>query len=221
MRIYLATVAADDIRWAANAGLLDGIVATPAVLSAELPHADPREVLAELAERDTQPIFASVGSLDADEITRGGKALAKITEHVIIAIPFVEDALPAMRRLSSAGIRCAATLVHSVAQGLLAARAGASLVVVAVDALEAVGQPSDHIIRGLRDAFDRSATECDVVAAGPGSAVRFAEVSAAGADAVVVTPAQLRSFLQHPLTDRGVDRFLGDVSRRAKPRRAR
>ena len=89
MRIYLATVAADEIRWAADAGLLDGIVATPAVLAAEVPHADPREMLAELAERDQVPIFASVGSLDADEITRGGKALAKITEHVIIAIPFV------------------------------------------------------------------------------------------------------------------------------------
>lgn len=221
MRLYLATVAADDIRWAANAGLLDGIVATPAVLAAELPHADPREVLAELAERDALPIFASVGTLDAREVTRGGKALAKLAEHVIVAIPFVEDALPALRDLSAAGIRCAATLVHSVAQGLLAAHAGASFVVVAVDALEAVGQPSDHVIRGLREAFDRSATECDVVAAGPGSAQRFAEVAAAGADAVVVTPAQLRSFLQHPLTDRGVDRFLGDVSRRAKPRRAR
>ncbi|MHB1298569.1 MAG: transaldolase family protein [Gemmatimonadaceae bacterium] len=221
MRIFLATVVADEIRWAAEAGLLDGIVATPAVLAAELPHADPREVLAELSERDSYPIFASVGSLDADEITRGGRALAKITEHVIIAIPFVEDALPAIRRLSTAGVRCAATLVHSSAQGLLAARAGASLVVVAVDALEAIGQSSDHVIRELRESFDRSAVECDVVAAGPASASRFAEVAAAGADAVVVTPSTLRSFLQHPLTDRGVDRFLGDVSRRAKPRRAR
>lgn len=221
MRIYLATVAADEIRWAANAGLLDGIVATPAVLAAEAPHADPREMLAELAERDQVPIFASVGSLDADEITRGGKALAKITEHVIIAIPFVVDALPALRRLSSSGVRCASTLIHSVAQGILAAHAGASLVVVAVDALEAVGQPSDTVIRELRDAINRSSIECDVVAAGPASASRFAEVTAAGADAVVVTPAMLRSFLQHPLTDRGVDHFLGDVSRRAKPRRAR
>lgn len=221
MRIYLATVAADDIRWAKDAGLLDGIVATPAVLAAELPHADPREVLAEVAERDALPIFASVGSLDAAEIVRGAKALAKLAEHLIVAMPFVEDALPALRQLSRSGTRCAATLVHSVAQGLLAARAGASLVVVAVDALEAVGQPSDHVIRGLREAFDREAVECDVVAAGPGSAQRLAEVAAAGADAVVVTPTQLRSFLQHPLTDRGVDRFLGDISRRAKPRRAR
>lgn len=221
MRLYLATVAADDIDWAADAGLLDGIVATPAVLSSELPHADPREILAELAERTSLPIFASVGALEAEEITRGGKALARIAEHVIVAIPFVEDAIPALRRLAADGVRCAATLVHSVAQGLLAAKAGASLVVVPVDALEAVGHPADSVIRGLRAAFDRSPSECDIVAAGPSSATRFAEVAAAGADAVVVTPATLRAFLQHPLTDRGLDRFLGDVSRRAKPRRAR
>jgi transaldolase len=221
MRVYLASVSADEIRWAGDAGLLDGIVATPAVLAAELPHADPREVLAELAERHTLPIFASVPAIDADGIARGGKALSRIAEQVIIAIPFVEDAIPAMRLLAVEGIRCAATLVHSVAQGLLAAKAGASLVVVPVDALEAVGEPVDAVIRGLRAAFDRAAVECDVVAAGPASAARFAEVTAAGADAIVVAPATLRSFLQHPLTDRGLDRFMGDVTRRAKPRRAR
>jgi transaldolase len=221
MRLYLATLAAEEIRWATAAGLIDGIVATPAILSAELPHADPREVLAELVERTALPIFASVPSLDAAEIARQGKALSRIAEHVIVAIPLVEDALPAMRRLSKDGIRVAATLVHSVAQGLLAAKAGASHVVVAVDALEAVGHAADGIVRGLREALDRSAHECDVVAAGVPSAARFAELAAAGADAAVVTPAALRSFLLHPLTDRGVDRFLGDISRRAKPRRTK
>ncbi len=221
MRLYLATVAADEIRWATAAGLLDGVVATPAILSAELPHADPREVLAELAERTALPMFASVPSLDAGEIARQGKALSRIAEHVIIAVPFVEDALPAIRRLSSDGVRVAATLVHSVAQGLLAAKAGATHVVVAVDALEAVGHPADAVIGGLRVVLDRASLECDVVAAGAPSATRFAELAAAGADATVVTPAALRSFLQHPLTDRGIDRFLGDISRRAKPRRTK
>ena len=97
MRLYLATVAADDLRWATEAGLCDGVVATPAVLAAELPQADPREVVGELAERTALPIFAGVPSLDAAEIARGGKALARIAEHVIVAIPFVEDALPAFR----------------------------------------------------------------------------------------------------------------------------
>jgi transaldolase len=221
MRLYLATVSADEIRWATAAGLCDGIVATPAVLAAELPQADPREVLAELAERTTLPIFASVPSLDTAEIVRAGKALARIAEHVIIAIPFVEDAIPAMQRLRADGVRCAATLVHSVAQGLLAAKAGASLAVIPVDALDAVGHSANEVVHGLRAALDRTSIECDVVAAGPSSAMRFAELAAAGANAAVLAPGLLRSLLQHPLTDRGIDRFLGDVSRRAKPRRAR
>jgi transaldolase len=221
MRLYLATVAADEIRWATDAGLCDGVVATPAVLAAEVPQADPREVLVELAERTSLPVFASVPSLDAAEIVRGGKGLAKLTEHLILAIPFVEDALPAVRRLRKEGIRCAATLVHSVAQGVLAAKSGASFVVVPVDALDAVGTPAEQVVRGLRLAFDRMAIECDVVAAGPSSAARFGELAVAGADAAVLTTAALRSLLQHPLTDRGIDRFLSDVSRRAKPRRAK
>ena len=221
MRLYLATVAADEIRWATAAGLLDGIVATPGVLAAEVPHADPREVLGELAERTSLPIFASVPSLAADEIIRGAKTLGRIAEQVIVAVPFVEDALPAVRRLSQDGVRVAATLVHSAAQGLLAAKAGASHVVVAVDALEAVGQPAAQVVADLRSAIDRALLECDVVAAGALSATRVAELAVAGAHAAVVTPADLRGFLQHPLTDRGLDRFLGDISRRAKPRRAK
>jgi transaldolase len=222
MRLYLATVAADEIAWALEARLLDGIVATPSVLAAELPMADPREVLAELAEPGHPvPIFASVGSLDPGAIVRGAKDLRKLTEQIVIAVPFAEDTLPALRRLSADGVRVAATLVHSVAQGILAAKTGASMVVVPVDALEAVGEQAERTIGDLRDIFARDAVECDVVAAGPPNAARFGELAAAGADAAVVTPAALRSFLQHPLTDRGVDRFLGDVSRRAKPRRAR
>lgn len=221
MRLYLASVAPKEIQWATDAGLLDGIVATPAVLAAELPHADPREILAELADLGPRPIFASVPSLEANEIHRQGKALAKIAEHLVIAIPFVDDALPALRRLSADGVRCAATFVHSAAQGILAAHVGAAYVVVPVDALEAVGHPAEEVVHGLRAAFDRSSVECDIVVAGSSSATRFAELAAAGADAAVLPPTALRSFLQHPLTDRGIDRFLGDISRRAKPRRTK
>ena len=152
---------------------------------------------------------------------RGAKALRQSVEHLIIAIPFVEDAIPAIHQLSTTGVRCAATLVHSVAQGVLAAKAGASLVVVPVDALDTVGERAELTIAELRAALDRSTTECDIVVAGPANAARFGALAAAGADAAVVTPATLRSFLQHPLTDRGIDRFLGDISRRAKPRRTK
>ena len=76
-------------------------------------------------------------------------------------------------------------------------------------------------MRAQRDALRAFTMDCDVVVAGPPNAARFAELAAAGADAAVVTVDVLRSFLQHPLTDRGIDRFLVDVSRRARPRRTK
>ncbi|MEK0430751.1 MAG: hypothetical protein RL139_555 [Gemmatimonadota bacterium] len=221
MRLYLASVLPDEIRWATALGLCDGVVATPSVLAATVPHADPTEILAEVAALTPLPIFASVAPLEADRIVRDARALVRLAEHVVVAVPFIEDAIPAFPRLRADGVRCAATFVHSVAQGLLAAKAGASHAVIAVDALEAVGQAAEVVVRDLRAALDRARLECDVVAAGPATAARFGELAAAGADAAVVGPDALRGLLQHPLTDRGVDRFLVDVSRRAKPRRAK
>lgn len=222
MRLYFATIDADDIRWGLTARMLDGVVATPSVIAAALPNADQREVIAELLA-DGLPLhyFVSVGSLDPDVIIREGKELRRLGEGVILAIPFIEDTLPAIAELAGSGVPVAATLIHSAAQGVLAAKAGATKVVLAVDALEATGLRAEDVVRDLHAIFAREAVECDVVVAGPPNAARFGELAAAGADAAVVTPEAVRSFLQHPLTDRGVDRFLVDVSRRAKPRRTK
>lgn len=221
MRLYLASVNPDEIRWALQSGLIDGVVATPRVLAEEVPQADPLEILTELAALTPLPIFASVGALTPTEVIRGSRALRRIAEQVVIAIPFVEEALPAFRRLSRDGVRCAATFVHSAAQGLLAAKAGATHIVVPVDALDAIDHPGESVIAPLRAMLDRASLECDIVAAGPTTALRLSAMGAAGADAAVVTPLTLRAFVNHPLTDRAVERFLGDVARRAKPRRAR
>jgi transaldolase len=221
MRIFLATTSLDEIRWASDGALIDGVVATPTVIASELPGADARDILAEIARHTVLPVCASVPAIRAADIYKGARELAKVVEHLIVAVPFVEDAVPAIRKLANDGMRVAATLVYSSAQGILAAKVGAAMVTIAVDALESVGQDGRAVIGELREAFDRSGTECDLAAAGPSTAASFAAVAAAGADIAIVTPAVLRALLQHPLTDRGLDRFLGDISRRPKPRRAR
>ncbi len=221
MRIFLATTSLDEIRWATAASLIDGVVATPTIIASELPTADAREVVAEIAKATKLPICASVPAIGASDIYKGARELAKAVDHLVVAIPFIEDAVPAIRRLANDGVRVAATLVYSAAQGILAAKAGASMVTIAIDTLESVGQDGPALIDELRAAFDHASTECDIAAAGPSSASSFASCAAVGADVAIVTPAVLRALLQHPLTDRGLDRFLGDISRRSKPRRAR
>lgn len=221
MRIFLATTSLDDIRWATTASLIDGVVATPTIIATELPTADAREVVTEIARATKLPICASVAAIGAADIYKGARELAKSVDHLIVAVPFIEDAVPAIRKLADDGVRVAATLIYSAAQGILAARAGASMVTIAIDTLESVGQNGPAMIRDLREAFDHAGAECDIAAAGPPGASSFAACAAAGADVAIVTPAVLRSLLQHPLTDRGLDRFLGDISRRSKPRRAK
>jgi transaldolase len=221
MRIFLATTSLDDIRWAIGASLVDGVVATPTIIAAELPTADAREVVTEIARATKLPVCASVPAIGANEIYKGARDLAKAVDHLIVAVPFIEDAVPAIRKLANDGVRVAATLVYSAAQGILAAKAGASMVTIAIDSLESVGQSGTDVLRELRAAFDHAGAECDIAAAGPSSASSFAACAVAGADVAIVTPAVLRALMQHPLTDRGLDRFLGDISRRAKPRRAR
>jgi transaldolase len=221
MRVFLATTSLDDIRWATEAGLIDGIVATPTIIAAEAPAADAREVLGELARATRLPICASVPAVAAADIVRGARDLRKLTDRLIVAVPFIDDAIPAIGRLTRDGVQVAATLVYSAAQGLLAARAGAAMVTVSVDTLDAVGADGMATIRDLRAAYDRSSAECDVAAAGPATAAGFAAAAVAGADLAIVTTDVLRSLLQHPLTDRGLDRFLGAIARRPRTRRSK
>lgn len=212
MKIFLATASLDDVSWGAAHGMLDGVLTTPGLLADE-GGADARAHLLELCRAVHGPIFAAVQSMDMAGAYRDGKELAKISDQIVVQIPLVEDTLGAMRRMQADGIRVASTHVFNAAQALLAVRAGASSIVTALDQLDAAGHDALGVVRAIRAAFDSSDAECDVVALNPASPTQFAACATAGADAAAITGEQCRSLLLHPLTDRGVDQFMGDVGR--------
>ena len=212
MKIYLATASTNDIAWGAAHGMLDGVITSPGLL-AEDADAEMRVHLAELCRLVHGPIFASVHSVDGTNAYRDGRELAKISDQIVVQLPLVEETLGAMRRLQTDGVRVSATQVFNTAQALLAARAGASSVVIALDRLDAAGHDGVTTIAGLRAAFDASDAECDVIALNASSPAQFGACAVAGADAVAVSADLCRALLVHPLTDRGIDEFLGDVTR--------
>ena len=212
MKIYLATASTEDVAWGAAHGMLDGVLTTPRSLADDA-ESDMRAHLAELCRLVHGPIFASVHAVDAAGAYRDGKELAKVSDQIVVQLPLVEEVLGAMSRLQADGIRVSATHVFNSAQGLIAARAGASSVVTSIDRLDAAGHDGVGMIAELRSAFDSSDAECDVIALNASTATRFAACAIAGADAAAVTADTCRSLLVHPLTDRGIDEFLGDVAR--------
>ncbi len=215
MKIILASADAEDVAWSATHGMLDGVLTTPALLADEDTD-DVRAHLLELCRLVHGPIFASVHSLDAAGTYRDGRELAKLSDQIVVGVPLVEDTLGAIRRLEADGVRVAATHVFNVAQGLLAVRAGASSVLAAVDQLDAAGHNGVGVVGDLRRAFDASNAECDVIAVNPASPTQFGACAIAGADAAALSADLCRAMLVHPLTDRALERFVGDVARVGK-----
>lgn len=218
MKLFLASASLADIRWAVDHGLADGVVTSPATLATERAGADGRELLAEIARSVAMPVHASVASVDPHDIHRDGRELAKLGDNIVVQVPLVDDAVVPIRRLAGEGIRVAATLVFSAAQALLAAKAGASVVTVPIDQLDALGQDSMVVVSEVRRLFDRGEIECDLLTSHPRSGAEFTACGLVGADAAALDLATLRALLVHPLTDRGIDTFLRELSTRPKPR---
>lgn len=212
MKLHLASANLDDIRWATGRRLVDGVLTTHRITRAEEVE-DERERLREIARLVDGAVFATVHAVTAEDAYRDGRELARLSDNIIVQVPFVEDAIEAIHRLAHDGVRVAATLVFSAAQALLASRAGASAVVVAMDDLDASGHDAVGVIRDMRTAFDASGSEADIVALRPSNAAQFAQCVNARADAIALAADVLRTLLVHPLSDRGLDRFLQELSR--------
>jgi len=218
MRIFIATAKLEDIRWAHEHGLIDGVLTTPSLLAAQVHPAGANDLLADICRIAAFPVAATVGAVNASDIYRDARELSKLSDSIIVQIPFVEDAIVAMKRLSAEGVRVAATLVYNAAQAVLAAKAGAGTVCVHVDQLDAQGQPSADTIAEIHQVYSVHGIECDVLAALPRNAAQFTGCALAGADAIAVSNEVLRALLLHPLTDRGLDQFLTDLSRTHRAR---
>ncbi|HUQ48694.1 MAG TPA: transaldolase family protein [Gemmatimonadaceae bacterium] len=215
MNIFVESISLDEIRQATAAGFADGIVITSVVDSSST-HG--REIIEEIANEFAIPVCVEVGAISGDDMYREAREIAKISDHIIIQLPLVEDAVAPMHRLNQEGVGVCANFVFNGAQAVLAAKAGASMVRVSLHDLDAQGQTSTDAVTEIRSLLEASDCECDVMVASPSTTTQFTECVAAGAQIVSLRPEVLHSLLLHPLTDRGLDRFLSGIAKRPKVR---
>jgi transaldolase len=216
VKILLESAALDTIRWALESHLADGVFLTPAALDTDAFGMEAAAQVESISRLGNTPIIVTVGALAVADLHKQGRELAKVADNVVVALPFVEDGITALRRLASEGVRTAATFVATPAQALLAAKVGAAHVCVEVEQLDAHGHDPSATLRDTRTLFDRHGIECDVVAVAARSSRLVTASFVAGADAVAITGETLRSLIQHPLTDRSLDGLLGELSRRPR-----
>ena len=217
MNIFLESVSIDEIRRVSSAGFADGVIFSEAAYAETGGGPSAHEAIAAIAQEFAIPVCVEVGAVSSDDMYRLAHELAKISDHVVVQLPLVEDALAPMHRLSAEGIGVCANFVFNGAQAVLASKAGASMVRISLHDLDAQGQTSTDAVTEIRSLLATSECECDVMVASPRTTTQFTECIAAGAQIVCIEPDVLRSLLLHPLTDRGLDRFLSTLSRKPRP----
>ncbi len=216
MNIFVETVSLDEIRRAVAAGFADGVVLTDANYPGSQSTAG-RELIEAIAQEFAIPVCVEIGAIDSAAMYREARDIARISDHIIVQLPLVEDAIAPMHRLSLEGVGVCASFVFNGAQAVLAAKAGASMVRVSLHDLDAQGQTSADAVTEIRSILEAGDCECDVMVASPTTSTQFTECLSAGAQVVSIRTDVLYSLLLHPLTDRGIDRFLSGLSKRPKP----
>ena len=137
MKFFLDTANTDDIRKYAELGLVDGVTTNPTIVARE--GRDFESVIKEITTIVDGPVSAEVTANEADKMIEQARALAKWADNVVVKIPMTEAGLKAVSVLSKEGIKTNVTLVFSVAQGLMAAKAGATFISPFVGRLDDIG----------------------------------------------------------------------------------
>ncbi len=208
MKLFLDTANVDEIRQANDMGVICGVTTNPSLIAKE--GRDFVEVVKEITTIVDGPISAEVISLEADKMVEEAKPLAAIHKNIIIKIAMCAAGLKAVKQLTKLGIKTNVTLIFSAAQALLAARAGATYVSPFLGRLDDIGTNGMILIEEISDIFKLHNIKTEIIAASIRHPIHVIDAARAGCDIATVPYKVISQMINHPLTDKGIEKFLKD-----------
>lgn len=211
MKFFIDSANVEDIRKANEMGVICGVTTNPSLIAKE--GRDFGEVIREITSIVDGPISGEVKATttEAEGMIAEGREIAKIHKNMIVKIPMTVEGLKAVKVLSGEGIKTNVTLVFSVNQALLAARAGATYVSPFLGRLDDINENGAALISDIVQAFQMAGDiETKIIAASIRNVLHVTECALAGADNATVPYKVLVQMCKHPLTDAGIIKFQND-----------
>jgi fructose-6-phosphate aldolase, TalC/MipB family len=208
MKFFLDTANVDEIKRINELGLVDGVTTNPTIISRE--GRDFEEVIKEIAATVDGPVSAEVISLDTDGMVKEAEELSKWADNIVVKIPMTEDGLRAVKILSDKGIKTNVTLIFTIAQGLMAAKAGATYVSPFLGRLDDISADGLGLVGGLRQVFDTYGLDTEIISASVRNIQHVEDVALAGSHIATIPGTLFPKLWSHPLTDAGIESFMKD-----------
>lgn len=209
MKIFLDTADVDTVKKLYATGLIDGITTNPTLIRKS--GKNPLDVYNELAEIGVPDISMEVTGTVGEMYEEAQQLASQYGEVATIKLPMTSDGLLVCRQLSQQNIRTNVTLIFSIPQAILAAKAGATYVSPFVGRLDDQQVAGLEVVRGIAGLFNMKQVPTKVLAASIRSVHRAVRSFYNGAEIVTVPPKVFEDMYNHVLTDIGLDIFEKDI----------
>ena len=208
MKLFLDTANIDHIREIHSLGILDGVTTNPSLIAKE--GGDFIQTVYEICELVQGPVSAETVAQDRAGIIAEGRLLAQIHEHVVVKVPLTEEGIAATAVLSAEGIPVNVTLCFQASQALLAAKAGAAYISPFLGRLDDISVNGVGLIEEIVHIYNTFDFSTEVLSASIRHPKHFVEVAMAGSDVATIPYNVFKKLINHPLTDKGNQKFLKD-----------
>ncbi|WP_299261711.1 fructose-6-phosphate aldolase [uncultured Aquimarina sp.] len=215
MKFFIDTANLDQIKEAQDLGVLDGVTTNPSLMAKEgiTGKENIIEHYKKICDIVTGDVSAEVISTDFEGIIKEGEELAKLHDQIIVKVPMIKEGIKAIKYFSDKGIKTNCTLVFSVGQALLAAKAGATYVSPFIGRLDDISTDGLNLIAEIRLVYDNYGFDTQILAASVRHTMHVIDCAKIGADVMTGPLSSIEGLLKHPLTDIGLAKFLADYKK--------
>ena len=215
MKFFIDTANLEQIKEAQALGVLDGVTTNPSLMAKEgitgaeniLQH------YLDICEAVEGDVSAEVIATDYEGMIQQGEELAALNPQIVVKLPMIAAGVKACKYFSDKGIKTNVTLVFSVGQALLAAKAGATYVSPFLGRLDDISSDGMHLITEIRQVYDNYNFKTQILSASVRNTMHVIHCAKIGSDVMTGPLSSITGLLKHPLTDSGLAQFLADYAK--------
>jgi transaldolase len=209
MKLFLDTGDVDEVRRAAGWGALDGVTTNPTLVAKS--GAGFRETVTKMCEAvPGGAVSAEVVATEFDQMLREAVEIASWHPQIVVKVPMIPPGVRLVRELTARAIRTNVTLVFTVSQALLAAKAGATFISNFVGRVDDASGEGMEAVAETVDMVRTYGFASEVLVASVRHPLHVVQAVRAGAHIATMPYKVMEQLFRHPLTDAGLKRFLDD-----------
>jgi transaldolase len=210
MQLYLDSANPEEILLAREWGVIDGVTTNLSLVAKS--GVKMEAAIGAVLNASPGPVYCQVvGWKETAPLVAQARWLHRFSRRIVVKIPMGIAGITAVRQLKRENPRIplCVTVVSSVAQAVLVAKAGADVVALFNGPLDLEQDEPVNTVSVVRAIYDRGGYATKILSAGrfPRS---FGEYAADGSDIITIRMEFMKQLFEHSFTDKRMRGFLGD-----------